>query len=177
MSILSGAIGTMKKKNSAVPSWSQYQVPGAFAANGKTYWVTDKSSEPNAGASGLKWKTTNTATAGTTSLTDGLANSNAMNNSTHPAAFYCRGLTLGSYTWFLPAKDELNHIYINLAAGGKLLAPTGTHADKFTGTYYWASTEHHLYSGQYAWIQHMSNGGQYGNGKGAPYYVRACRKV
>lgn len=65
-----------------------------------------------------QWKTSNTSTSGTTSVNDGMANSSAMNNTTHPAAYFCRGLTIGGYTdWYLPSQDELELCYRNLKPG------------------------------------------------------------
>ena len=63
----------------------------------------------------LQWKTTNTTTAGTTSVIDGPANSTAMNNASHPAAQFCEGLTIGGFSdWYMPAKNELEVCYYNL---------------------------------------------------------------
>jgi hypothetical protein len=65
--------------------------------------------------SSLRWKTTNTTTAGTTSVIDGPANSTAMNNASHPAAQFCKGLTIGGYSdWYMPAQNELEVCYFNL---------------------------------------------------------------
>lgn len=65
--------------------------------------VAPKSAEANLAA-----KTNGTATTGAGSVIDGLANSNVMNNSTHPAAQYCRSYNGGGFTdWFLPARDQL----------------------------------------------------------------------
>lgn len=64
------------------------------------------------GDSALAWKTTTTATAGTTSVIDGPANSAAMNDAEHPAAQFCEGLSIGGYTdWYMPAKNELEVLY------------------------------------------------------------------
>lgn len=66
-------------------------------------------------ATNLAWKTSQTTTSGTSSVFDGLANSNNMNNASHPAAQYCRGLSIGGFTdWYLPAKEELDIAYQNL---------------------------------------------------------------
>jgi hypothetical protein len=63
----------------------------------------------------LQWKLVNTSTAGTTSVIDGPANSTAMNDVTHPAAQFCEGLTIGSFSdWYMPAKNELEVCYYNL---------------------------------------------------------------
>ena len=67
------------------------------------------------GQVGLLWKTTNTSTAGTTSPFDGAINSANMNDASHPAAQYCKGLTIGGYSdWYLPARYELDIAYENL---------------------------------------------------------------
>jgi hypothetical protein len=114
-----------------------------------------------------QWKTTQTATSGTASTTDGLANSNAMNNTTHPAANYCRTLTTGDYTdWYLPAKDEISFLYQNRAN-----MPSG---QGFVSGDYWSSTE---YSSTNAWNQHFSDGSQDFYNKTYSYYVRAVRKI
>jgi len=63
----------------------------------------------------VQWKTTNTSTAGTSSVINGPANSAAMNNASHPAAQFCEGLTIGGFSdWYMPAKNELEVCYFNL---------------------------------------------------------------
>ena len=60
----------------------------------------------------LAWKTANTSTTGTTSVFDGWANSEAMNNASHPAAQFCRSLNIGGYDdWYLPATQEWDILY------------------------------------------------------------------
>ena len=67
------------------------------------------------GQSILQWKTTNTATSGTSSNIDGPTNSSNMNNATHPAAQFCEGLSIGGFSdWYMPAKNELEVCYYNL---------------------------------------------------------------
>ena len=79
------------------------------------------------GDSALAWKTTATATTGTTSVIDGPANSAAMNDAEHPAAQFCEGLSIGGYTdWYMPAKNELEVLYF-------FLKPT-TNANETSGT-------------------------------------------
>jgi len=87
----------------------------------------------------------------------------------HPAAYYCRALTTGGYnTWYLPAKNELNTLYLNKSA-----VPFAT-ANSFVGNYYWSSTEN---SGTGAWVQRMSDGRQdIINKSVGSYYVRATRR-
>ena len=66
----------------------------------------------------LPWKNDWTKTDGASSLNDGFANSEAMNNDDHPAAQFCRGLTIGGFTdWYLPSRDELEICYRNLKPG------------------------------------------------------------
>jgi hypothetical protein len=118
-------------------------------------------------ATTLQWKTTNTTTAGTTSLVDGWTNSNNMNNATHPAAQYTRGLSISGFTdWYLPAKDELNLVWTNRSS-----LPSGETNDAVT---YWSSSE---ISSVSAWRQDFSSGSQSTSGKGNSSRVRAVRRV
>jgi len=79
--------------------------PAATGASGTGYTI----------ATDLQWKTSNTLTSGTSSPFDGLANSNSMNNALHPAAQFCRSLSIGGYSdWYLPARYELDIAYENL---------------------------------------------------------------
>lgn len=71
--------------------------------------VSPRSSGQNTNLAG---KTANTPTAGTASTADGLANSNASNNATHPAAAWCRSLNIGGYIdWYLGAQNEIELLY------------------------------------------------------------------
>jgi len=61
------------------------------------------------------WSNTGTSTPGTTSDIDGPTNSNNMNNVLHPAAYFCKGLSVGGQTdWYMPATNELEVCYYNL---------------------------------------------------------------
>ena len=83
------------------------------------------------------------------------------------AADICANLTLGGYSdWFLPSKDDLNEIYVNLYSQG---------IGGFASESYWSSTECDNGS---AWKQHFLNGGDQSNGgKDSGYYVRAIRAI
>lgn len=67
------------------------------------------------GLSTLDWKTSTTSSFGTSSEYDGAANTANMANTSHPAANYCAGLSIGGYSdWYLPARYELEIAYYNL---------------------------------------------------------------
>jgi hypothetical protein len=160
---------------------------------------------PVASAQSVKqWKTTNTTTAGTTSVIDGPTNSSNMNNADHPAAQFCEGLSIGGFTdWYMPAKNELEVCYYNLkptTASNNTSSGTNTNAvpsrgsnytsgtpaqtsaadfkdtgaEDFVDTSYWSSTEA---SATHAWAQGFNNGGQSYDGKGFSSRVRAVRRV
>src|SRR5699024_11849260 len=71
-----------------------------------------------------QWKTANSTTAGTDDTRDGLANTLAMmaaGDIAHPAAKHCREYDGGGFgDWYLPAKDELNLVWVNSASLGDL---------------------------------------------------------
>ena len=154
----------------------------------------------------LQWKTANTTTAGTTSVIDGPANSTAMNNASHPAAQFCEGLTIGSFSdWYMPAKNELEVCYYNLKPTTTLNdATTGINANavparasnytsgtpaQTTASAFITSTGAEAFnSAQYwssteasatkGWTQYFLNGYQYsGFDKTTSLKVRAIRRV
>jgi hypothetical protein len=163
--------------------------------------IAPKSSGEN---SSKQWKTSNTSTSGTSSVIDGPTNSANMNNASHPAAEFCEGLTIGSFSdWYMPAKNELEVCYFNLkptttsnnpGGGTNTNAvpsrgsnyPAGTpaqtaatdfqtgNAEAFAASGYWSSTED---SATDAFGQSFTDGLQNGNGKGDSNYVRAVRRV
>jgi len=157
------------------------------------------------GKSTLRWKTTTTSTAGTTSAFDGAANSAAMNNVFHPAAQYCEGLSIGGYSdWYLPALFELDLAYqllkpttgsnatswgindysvpkrtVNRTAGApaqtSIAAFQSGGAEAFVDDFHWSSTETES-SPTTAWILGFGNGVQTNDLKDSLRYVRAFRK-
>ena len=87
------------------------------------------------------------------------------------AANICDTLTLGGYSdWFLPSKDELNAMYLNIGQGNALgLGNIGG----FTGwAYYWSSTE---VDSQNAWKIRFNGGAEIDKYKYWFGYVRAVR--
>jgi hypothetical protein len=86
------------------------------------------------------------------------------NSSTCPAASICENLISGGYTdWYLPSKDELDMMYMNLHVqnlGG------------FATYYYWSSSE---IDNDYAWFQNFLNGIQNFTNEAKFFYVRAVR--
>jgi hypothetical protein len=92
--------------------------------------------------SSKQWKTSNTSTAGTSSVIDGPTNSANMNDASHPAAQFCEGLTIGSFSdWYMPAKNELEVCYYNLkptTASNNTGSGTNTNAVPSRGSNYTA---------------------------------------
>ena len=151
-----------------------------------------------------QWKTTNTSTAGTSSVIDGPTNSSNMNNAAHPAALFCEGLTIGGYTdWYSPAKNELEVCYYNLkptTTSNSTSSGTNTNAvpsrgsnytsgtpaqtaatdfksggpQAFAASGYWTSTES---TATFAFRQYFSNGNQAAFTKANFARVRAVRRV
>jgi hypothetical protein len=81
------------------------------------------------------------------------------------AATVCTAYEGGGYIdWFLPSKDELNQMYVNLKVYG-----VGGLTD---ANYYWSSSES---SDLAACIQYLFNGNQGQNTKDGLLYVRAVR--
>ena len=158
--------------------------------------------------SGLSWKTSAATTTGTDSINDGWANTQAMVTAgitAHPAANFCKNLTIGGYTdWYLPSKDELEILYRNFkpttqnnstsyGANTSSVPPTSNYTannpaqtsialfqsgqpEAFSvSQYYWSSTQ---YSSTLAWLQLFSDGGQSNYlGKALTTYVRGVRRV
>jgi hypothetical protein len=160
----------------------------------------------SAQAGNIRWKTTDTDTAGTSSVIDGPTNSANMNNASHPSAQFCEGLSIGGFTdWYMPAKNELEICYYNLKPGTGAnentaganpnavparannygVFPTQTTATAFRtgGTEafggnpsYWSSTQNP--SNVYKGrCQYFSDGNQIARYKTGQYNVRGIRRV
>lgn len=195
----------------AVPSVAGAAYGGGFYAGrmkiGADSYALIVAPKASGESASLTVKPSNDSTAGTTSTWNGAANTAAMiaaGAAAHPAASFCKNLTIGGYTdWVLPAKDQLELLYrmlkpdatanntssganpssdpvgANYTAGSP--AQTAIAAFKAGGSeafavdnYYWTSTE---YSSTNVWIQIFSNGGQYGSAKANAYRVRAVRMI
>lgn len=119
----------------------------------------------------LTWKSPRSATAGTDSTTNGMANTLAMQTNDpviHYAGLYCLGYNGGGFDdWYLPAKDELNLAWVNLSQ----LAVLAMDAQ-----FYWSSTQ---LDANNAWGQNFRPGAQnnsYGS-KTSAYRVRPVRRL
>ncbi|MCX6720756.1 MAG: DUF1566 domain-containing protein [Candidatus Staskawiczbacteria bacterium] len=135
---------------------------GTVCADGTVY-VTPTLRTTLSDAGTMQWANENVVT-GATSTTDGAANTNnlAARGSRYVAAYYCKNMSTGGHTdWYLPAKDELNTLYVNKGALG------------MGGLYYWSSTEYNSY---YAWAQY-NDGNQYKDGKYGTRLVRCVRYI
>ena len=95
----------------------------------------------------------------------------AVCTSSGTAADICANYTYGTYSdWFLPSKDELNLMYLNIGQGNALgLGNVGG----FANNYYWSSSE---YDNYVVWGQHFYFGYQnYVNKYSDTGNVRAIR--
>jgi hypothetical protein len=158
----------------------------------------------SSGEDRLQWKTSDTSTAGTSSVIDGPTNSSNMNNASHPAAQFCEGLTIGSFSdWYMPAQNELDVCYFNLkpttnsndtssgtntnavpSRGSNYTAGTPAqtaatdfqtgNTEAFLTNFYFSSTEDSATTARY---QFFGGGNQLISDKTNNAYVRAVRRV
>ena len=88
------------------------------------------------------------------------------------AAYLARAYSGGEYTdWFLPSKDELNHMYINKTTLEGVSGFTAF-STSLPFNYYWSSTELGNYT---AWDQSFDDGETSQSDKGDGDHVRAVR--
>ena len=103
--------GVISHTEDGVATHALIVAPRATGASGTGYTLTTN----------YAWKTTNTSTAGAGSSFDGFANTAAIETAglaNHPAANFCRGLTIGGFSdWYLPSRYELDIAYHNLKPG------------------------------------------------------------
>ena len=122
------------------------------------------------------WGCYGTPISGAAGTAIGTGNQNTIDieagcTTTGTAADICANLTLGVYSdWFLPSKDELNQMYLNIGQGNALgLGNIGG----FANNYYWSSSE---YDNYVVWGQHFYFGYQnYVNKYSDTGNVRAIR--
>lgn len=179
---------------------------GKIVTGGVTYALIVAPKAQGGENSSLTWKTSQTSTTGTTSINDGVANTNAMISagaSAHPAANFCNNLSINGYDdWYLPAKDELEILYRYLkptTSANNTSSGANTSSVPTTGSYTSGSpaqtsvtifrtgnseafiSNYHWssteYSSKYGWFQDFSDGNQFGYFKSSAYYVRGVRRI
>jgi hypothetical protein len=127
-------------------------------------------------STGAEWGCFGTLISGADGIAIGTGNQNTIDievgcTTSGIAADICANYTDGTYSdWFLPSKDELNEMYLNIGQGNALgLGDIGG----FASNVYWSSTEFDFLN---AWIQIFTNGNQFGSGKDYNgFNVRAVR--
>ena len=86
------------------------------------------------------------------------------------AARICGDLVLSGYSdWYLPSRDELNKLFMNIGQGA---ASPNTNIGGFANNFFWSSTEG---PSNNAWAQNFINGGGGNLTKLNPYAIRAVR--
>jgi len=92
---------------------------------------------------------------------------------TDRAAYLCDALIFNGYSdWFLPSKDELDKMYINLKSGTDENGVSYSPLSGFITDNYWSSSEN---SSTDAWSQDFSDGAQTASPENSIYRVRAIR--
>jgi hypothetical protein len=145
------------------------------------YWLGDVSTNklivaPKSTETQQQYRTS-VGNSNSTSVTDGLANSNAQlsfGTSTHPAAYYCRTLATGGYnTWYLPAVNEMATMCSNSNKAPfvtlNMFITSGSY-------YYWSSTEFGNY-GKYCQMIAPQSFAMYNTAKTLIKNVRAARRT
>jgi len=117
------------------------------------------------------WGSTNTNVSTGTAIGTGRQNTRNITTS-GSAAQRCLQLNINGFSdWFLPSRDELNLMYVNLAQRG--LGGFRTTVDNTNYTHwYWSSSQANISN---AWVQGFSSGNQYSDYKGNTSSVRAIR--
>lgn len=124
-------------------------------------------------SSNIEWVKSSVITTGAlgTAIGTGRANTDAIvksqGNGSY-AAQICNDLILNSYDdWFLPSKDELNLMYVNLKKNN-----IGNFSSFNQYEFYWSSSESHI---SQAWLQDFYDGRQDSGTKTLSWHVRAVR--
>lgn len=179
---------------------------GKIVTGGVTYALIVAPKAQGGENSSLAWKTSQSTTTGTTSINDGLVNTNAMiaaGASAHPAANFCNNLSINGYNdWYLPAKDELEILYrylkpttdANNTSSGANTSSVPTTSNYTSGSPAQTSvtifrtdnseafaSNYYWASTEYSstngWIQTFNNGTQTSTSKTGTLYVRGVRRI
>lgn len=88
---------------------------GGLINDGGTTYALIVAPKSSGDSASIQYKTTDSLQSGLSSRTDGPANTEAVNDSNHPASQFVSGLSIGGFTdWYIPALDELEVLYYNL---------------------------------------------------------------
>lgn len=110
----------------------------------------------------LPWGEYGKEVAGAGSLTDGLANTQAMLKAKCPPALHVAGIEIeGHKDYYLPARSELWAARANVP-------------ELFDKAWHWSSTQHSRIS---AFVQDFEDGGSFWDGKVYEHRVRAVRRI
>jgi len=156
-----------------------YEVGDTGPAGGLIFYINDNDSDvwkyleaaPSDQGSGIAWGCSGTLIDGADGTAVGTGAQNTIDiitgcTTAGIAAKICDDLILGDYSdWYLPSRDELNLMYINLSQNGL------GGFDSLTP--HWSSTE---LDADFAFIQYLNNGSQTQSNKDYDFYlVRAVR--
>ena len=153
---------------------------GSTYQGGIVFWLDGNGggliAAPTDQSSGAEWGCFGTTISGADGTAIGTGNQNTIDieagcTNSGTAADICANLTLGGYSdWFLPSKDELNEMYLNI---GQYNALGLGNVGGFAYNDYWSSSEGGNY---YAWLQMFNFGIDQSNYyKYYTAYVRAVR--
>ena len=145
---------------------------------GIVFWLDGNSggliAAPSDQSAETDWGCTGSDISGADGTAIGTGNQNTIDievgcSTTGTAPDICANLTLGGFSdWFLPSKDELNQMYLNIGQGSSL-----SNIGNFDNVPYWSSSEYNLH---FAWVQSFLNGTPtYINKVVWTYNVRAIR--
>ena len=173
-----GSTFTMGASNVTLyAQWTPYVLRDTGPAEGYIFYDKDGYSDgwryleaaPTDQSTGAPWGCYGVVITGVDGTAVGTGKQNTIDieavcTATGTAADICANLSLSGYSdWFLPSKDELNLMYINLKVAG---------VGGFVGWPYWSSSEYHAWS---AWYQNFGNGFQNYSVKDSKPWVRAVR--
>ena len=179
---LGAAEGTSTPEVAGAPSQAPaaYKIGDRGPAGGFVFYDKGEASEgwryleaaprDQTDAAGIEWKSAEFISIKTdTAVGSGKANTSAIiaaQGEGRYAATICAELDIGGYKdWFLPSKDELDAMYVNLRGAG---------LGGFSDAWYWSSSQ--IYYNYFAWYENFEVGFQGSSYKSAEYLVRACRE-